>query len=264
MRIAISSDGRTIKSSKIVPTPKEFENGIEALKQVVVELSSGEKITAVAGSVAGPLDKTKSMLVASPHIPGWIQKPFKTQLESVFECRVLLENDTALGGLGEAVFGAGAGNKIVAFINIGTGVNGAKIEDGKIDENALGFETGHQIIVPSGKPCNCGGKGHLESYIGGENIERIYGQKAEDLKDPAAWDEIAKYAAIGINNTIVHWSPDILVLGGSVSQSLPLDRVKAHLTEELKIFPQIPEVVLGTLGHDAGFCGALKLLSLVD
>lgn len=260
MRIAISSDGKRIEYSKIVPTPGNFDIGIETLKHVTDELAGGEKIKAIAGSVAGPLDKQKTMLIASPHISGWIHKPFKDELEKAFDCKAVLENDAILGALGEANFGAGMGEKIVGFITIGTGVGGARIVNKKIDENALGFEPGHQIIVSGGNPCNCGGKGHLESYVGGNYIRKIYGQKAEEIKNPKVWDGIAKNLAIGLNNTIVHWSPDIVVLGGSVMRSLPLDRVKTHLNEYLTIFPDPPKLALGLLGHNAGFYGALELL----
>lgn len=260
MRIGVSGDGLTITRSKIVPTPQDFNQGILALKQTADELSNGEKITGVAGGVAGPLDQEKTMLVASPHIGGWIWKPFKSELEKAFDTSVYLENDTVMGGIGETVKGAGAGKKIVAYLAIGTGIGGARIVNQRVDENSLGFEPGHQIIIPDGNPCNCGGKGHLESYVGGLYIEKIYHQRAEDIRDATIWDEIAKYLAVGLNNTIVHWSPDIVVLGGSVMKSLSLEMVTEHLKNELKIFPQAPEIVKAKLGQDGGLYGALELL----
>ncbi len=260
MRIGVSSDGSTITGSRIVPTPQDFDQGILAFKQTADELSGGEKISGIAGGIAGPLDKDKTGLAKSPHIPRWINKPLKPELESIFGCRVILENDTVMGGIGEAVKGAGVGKKIVAYLAIGTGIGGARIVDQRVDSNSLGFEPGHQIIIPDGNLCNCGGKGHLESYVGGLYIEKIYHQKAEDIKNPAIWDKIAKHLGLGLNNTIVHWSPDVVVLGGSVMKSLPLDKVAAHLKNELKIFPQVPQIVLATLGHDGGLYGALELL----
>lgn len=260
MRMAVSTDGNTITRSKIVPTPQDFSQGILAFKQTANELSGAEKINGIAGGIAGPLDQEKTMLVASPHIGGWIQKPLKSELEKTFDTSVYLENDTVMGGIGEAVKGAGAGKKIVAYLAIGTGIGGARIVDQRVDSNSLGFEPGHQIIIPDGNPCNCGGKGHLESYVGGLYIEKIYHQKAEAITDPAIWDKIARYLAIGLNNTIVHWSPDVVVLGGSVMKSLPLEMVIDHLKNDLTIFPQAPEVALAILGHDSGFYGALELL----
>lgn len=259
MRVAVSSDKKEISNSKIIPTPKDFDKGIQAFKQIADQLG-GEPIKGVSGGIAGPLDSEKTMLLASPHISNWVQKPLKDKLEKVFNCPVSLENDTALVGLGEALKGSGVGYPIVAYITVSTGVGGVRIVEGKIDENALGFEPGHQIIVPDGNPCNCGGKGHLEAYVGGSYIEKIYGQKAENLKDPKIWDEISKYLAIGLNNTIVHWSPDAIVLGGSVIKSLPLNKLEQHLSQTLTIFTKHPPIKPATLGHNAGFYGAFTFL----
>lgn len=259
MRVAVSVDGETLTNSKIVPTPKDFEQGIQILKQVSKELS-GEKIESVAGGIAGPLDQDKTGLVKSSHILGWAGKPLKNELEKIFNAEVKLENDTAIGGLGEANFGAGKGYKIISFITIGTGVGGARIVDGKIDKNSLGFEPGHQIIVPEGNLCNCGGKGHLETYVAGSYLEKNYHQKSEDIKDPKIWDEVARYLSIGLTNTVVHWSPDIVILGGSVTQSIPLEAVQKYLNEYLTVFPKAPPVIKSTLGDDAGLYGALKLI----
>lgn len=248
-RIALSEDGQILTSTKVVPTEKDFESEIRLISQIAQELTAGQKIEAAAGGVAGTLDKEKSLLLSSPHLASWIQKPLKEELGQTFETGVYLENDAHLGGLGEAVFGAGKGFNIVAFITIGTGLGGVRIVNQKIDTNAQGFEPGHQIIYPDGNPCNCGGKGHLESYIAGAY-----------LKEPINWDEVARYLAIGLNNTIVHWSPDIVVLGGAISQKIPLEKVTTYLSEYLKIFVA-PEVVTGTLGQQAGLLGALKLIT---
>src|SRR5207237_385786 len=128
--------------------------------------------------------------------------------------------------------------KIVANIKIGTGVASSRIVDNKIDINAYGFEAGHQIIVIDGSICNGGGKGHLESYVGGSSIERFYGLKAEEIKDEVFWDKVARFLAAGIYNTIVFWSPEVIVLSGNVIKSISLERVKEHLKNFLKIFPK--------------------------
>lgn len=260
MRMAVSADGENIAKSKIIPTPQDFNQGIQALKQTADELTGGERITGVAGGVAGPLNKDKSMMVASPQLHDWIQKPLKAELMKAYGVAAHLENDTALVGLGEATKGAGNGKRIIAYLGIGTGVGGVRIVDQRIDKNSLGFEPGHQIIVPDGNPCNCGGKGHLETYIGGTYFPKIYHQKGEEIKDPGIWDGISKYLAIGLTNTVVLWSPDIIVLGGGVSKSIPLEKVQTYLSEFLTIFPQAPEILKATLGQDAGLHGALELL----
>lgn len=259
-RVGVSADGKTFKKTRIVPTPKDFDQGIQTLKQAADELSNGEKFTGVAGGIAGPLDKNKTGLIQSSHLPCWVNQPLRTDLENNFGCRVILENDTVMGGIGEAVKGAGAGNNIVAYIALGTGVGGKRIVEGKISKDSFNFEPGHQIIHPDGLLCNCGGKGHLEVYVSGSYFPQLYHKKGEDIKDPQIWDEISKNLAIGLVNTVVHWTPDIIVLGGGVSKSIPLEKVKSYLKEFLTVFPQTPEVMSATLGNDAGLYGALELL----
>lgn len=260
MRIATSSDGKTLTATKTVPTPKDFNQGIQTLKQTADELSSGQKIQSLAGGLAGPLDKDKTMLVKSPHIGGWVNEPFAKELAKALDASVHLENDADLATLGEATFGAGVGKSIVVYLTISTGVGGGRVVNKKIDENSLGFEPGHQIIVIDGEPCNCGGKGHLESYVSGWGLERIYGKRGEDITDPQIWDQVAKYLGFGLNNTIVHWSPDIVILGGSVMKSIAIEKVKVHLQDILTIFPQTPEITQSKLGDSAGLYGALSLL----
>lgn len=258
MRIATSLDGKTLSATKVVPTPPDFNQGIQTLKLAADELAQGGKIAAIAGGLAGPLDEDKTMLVKSPHLGDWVGKNFKQELSKVFNAPVSLENDADLAALGEACFGAGVNHQIVAYLTISTGVGGGRVVNQKIDENALGFEPGHQIIVPDGSPCNCGGKGHLESYVSGSGLQRIYQKKGEEITDPKIWDEAAKYLAIGLNNVTVFWSPDIIILGGSVMNSISLDAVRRYLKEVLTIFPQAPEIQLAKLGDPAGLHGALK------
>ncbi len=258
-RITVS-DGNSVPEPKIIPTPPDFQQGLQTIKTIADELANGQKIDGVAGGIAGPLDSDKTMLVKSPHVGGWINKPLKEELQKLFGNNVHLENDADLGGLGEATKGAGKDHNIVAYYTVSTGVGGVRIVDGKIDQNTLGFEPGHQIIIPDGNQCECGGKGHLEAYVGGLYLPRTYQQKGEEITDPKIWDEISKNLAIGLTNSTVHWSPDIFVLGGSVSKSLPLDRVEFYLKQDLTIFPKTPALAKGILGDSAGLYGALVLL----
>lgn len=251
-KIAVSSDGKTLTQSKTIPTEKDFEQAVLTVEKIAKQLANGQKIQAVAGGLAGVLDAQKTMLIKSPHLSSWVNKSVKLKLAAVFQAEVKLENDVALAGLGEAYFGQFKDQKIIAYIAIGTGVGGVRIVDQKIDRNSLGFEPGHQIIVPDGRVCSCGGKGHLETYVSGAY-----------LKEPINWDEVSRYLAVGLHNTIVHWSPNMIVLGGSVMKSIPLDKVKSYLNQYLTIFPACPEIVLAKLGDKGGLYGGLvKLMEL--
>ncbi len=261
-RIAFSGDGDAFGEPKVVATPEEFEKGIEQFKKAALELSGGKRIEAAAGGIAGPLDREKTKLVKSPHVSGWVGKPLKEQLQRILNSPVYIENDAAMAGLGEASYGKGRGRDIVVYITVSTGVGGARIVNGEIDRSAMGFEPGHQIIDADGTICpECGSvPGYFEKCASGSAIERRYGKKAYEIDDPAVWEEEARLLAYGLNNTIVHWSPDIVILGGSVMRSVPLDRVRFHLRTVLKIFPEPPLLEEAVLGDFGGLYGALHFL----
>ena len=237
MRLAVSKNGQAIDDIKIIPLPQNFDEGIQKIKELAKELLNGQEITEIAGGIAGPLDKNKSTLIASPHIRDWINKPLKETLEQTFRVRVILENDATLSSLGEAVYGGGKDYKIVGYVGIGTGVGGAKIINGKVEQTGLGFEIGHQIIEINGKPCHCGGRGHLECYVAGGYFKENFDIETANISDDNK-KEISHFLAIGLNNLAVAWSPEVIILGGSVMNSLSLELIQQNLDKVLTIFPQ--------------------------
>ena len=165
------------------------------------------------------------------------------------------------GALGWSVFGAGEGKRIVAYLAVGTGVGGARVVDQKIDENFLGFEPGHQIIqITSSKSQEPSSSRTLEELVGGRNLEKKYGKKADEIQDPWVWEEVSGYLAAGVVNTILMWSPDIVILGGAVIKSLGWDFLVQEVSKHLRVYPWVPPIVRGKLENRAGLYGGLALL----
>lgn len=266
MRVVAADREKFLGEPVVVSTPQDFNDGLDTLKRIVDNLTerlAGENraVTAIVGGIAGPLNKERTMLVKSPNLSGWVGHDIKNALHSTYKVPVLLENDAALVGLGEAHFGAGRGKSIIAYLTISTGVGGVRIIDGKIDHSSLGFEPGHQIIDPDNTLCpTCDGN-DLEAYVSGTSVEKRFGMKPYEIHDDAVWDELAKFLAYGINNTIVHWSPDIVVVGGSMMKEvgIPITAVRKHLAETLKIFPNIPQIEKAELGDFGGLYGSLGM-----
>ncbi len=251
-RFAVTENG-TIGTIQKVPTPQDFDIAMTTFSQVINDLRSNGHFTQAAGCSVGPLNFDKSRIINPPNLPKWHNKPLRESLEKISGCPVMIENDADLAGLGEATYGAGKGKSIVVYYTISTGVGGARIVDGQIDKSRFGTEPGHQIIDPNDP------KGHLEGLISGTALLTRYGKAGEEIQDPAIWSRVAESLAIGLHNSIVHWSPDIIILGGSVMKSLPLDLVLDHLKSRMHIFTEIPELVLTTL-DEPGLYGALSLL----
>jgi len=212
------------------------------------------------------------MTANPPNLPGWRKKPLKKDLEKLLRARVFFENDADIAGIGEAVYGAGKGYEIVAYLTISTGVGGGRIVKGKIDKNSMGFEVGHQIIdadntmYPKDKKFEQQFRekgwnlGSLTSYISGSAIRIRYGKDPKEIVERSVWEELANILAIGLNNVVVFWSPDVIVLGGSVMNKIPINFVKKHLKKTLKIFVKYPEIKKAELGDSSGLYGALAYL----
>jgi len=264
MRLTVSRDGKNIEEPKILKTPKDFNEGMLIFKKTAMSLSDGEKIKASAGGIAGPLNRKKEKLINSPNLPGWVNKPLKETIEKFINAPTHIENDAAVVGLGESLFGAGKDYAIVAYITVSTGVGGARIVDGKIDRSAMGFEPGHQIIEINGYLCpTCGIPGHLEGYVSGIAISKKYGKNPQDIIDNKVWDEVAYYLAFGIHNSLLHWSPDVIVLGGSMMEDISLEKVRENLHKILSIFPKAPLIRRAELGDIGGLYGALSIVKSI-
>ena len=266
-RIGISRTGDTIDASKTIPTTNTFESGIENIAAIARELSGSEKIEQAIGGIAGPLDQTHSMLISSPkkNLIDWGGKPLQKRLSEVVNAPIRLENDAALGALGEATAGAGKGAEIVVYLTVSTGVGGSRIVHRAIDPSAFGFEPGHQIIDPTGTLCtDCGDTpGTLENRVSGTALAHRFGKPAKEISDPAVWEELSLWLAYGVSNTILHWSPHVLVLGGSMitgDPAIPLDRVSYHLRQIVQVFPELPSIKKAEL-TDSGLWGALELIT---
>ncbi|MEX2369027.1 MAG: ROK family protein, partial [Candidatus Paceibacterota bacterium] len=180
-------------------------------------------IKAVVVGIAGVVDAENKKLFSSPNLPTWVGEPLAPYLEDFAELEtVYMVNDTDLGGLGEAHEGAGSKKGITAYLTVGTGVGGTRIVDGRIDRSTYGFEPGHQVIdvsdyLAATEASKEGSiRGHLEYYISGRNIEQRTGKSATDIQDEGLWATFENQLVAALNNVIVFWSPDTVVLGGSM------------------------------------------------
>jgi predicted NBD/HSP70 family sugar kinase len=257
-RIAGSRDLETFSDPVILDTPQSYSDGLAALVAAAQKITGGEPIEAIAAGVKGVLSEDKTTPLTAPQniLRDWREKPLAHDLESSLGARVVrLENDTALVGLGEAVHGAGRGASIVAYITVSTGVNGARIVEGAIDRGRA--EIGGQYLQVGDAPKS------LEDLISGAAISEKYGVHPKQIdKDSPVWEELARIAAFGVHNTILHWSPDRVVLGGSMFNEIgiPVPRVSFHVESIMHKFPHIPEIVHSSLADIGGLWGGLALL----
>jgi len=243
-RIAYSVDGQSFEDPVVFETVKNYEEGVALFFENIKKATNERGIKNIVGGI------TRSI--------GWSEEKLKEDLQKEFGVEIEIENDAAMAGLGEADFGAGKGFDIVAYITVSTGVGGARIVEGRIDEKSVGFEPGQQIIDIDG-----GETRTLEDLISGRALHQKTGKHPKEITDELVWQEHARFLAIGLNNIIVEWSPDCVVLGGSMitgDPAIPLDKTEEYLKDILKIFPKLPVIKKAELGDFGGLWGGLAYL----
>lgn len=266
-RVAITDDLQKYTEALTFKTPGTFKEGMKAIADAVARLTD-EEIRGMAGGVRGILNAERTELAYDTALSGWIDEPLVAELRKRFKCEVRIENDAALAGLGEAHFGAGRGHAIVAYHTVSTGVGGAKIENGTIDGYHVGFEPGHQILDIDRTILGEDIAPTLENLVSGSAVEARTGSKPYDIpQEDAIWDQLAEYLAHGLRNTVLYWSPDVIVLGGSMVLGNPrilLADVRRHAEEILGEELSCPLIVDAELGDMGGIYGAMALLRAAE
>ena len=259
-RVAGTRSFDSFVDPRIFDTPKKYEDTISLLAQTAQEIAGEDSIDSIGGGLGGPLEKNKKALVEGVNFPGWGGRPFADDLSlAMGGVPVYLENDSALVGLGEAVYGAGRDFEIVAYITVSTGLGGARIVKRKIDINSHGFEPGWQVLSLSSKD---DGEKYASDFLSGNAVEKATGKKPYETTDSAFWDEKARILAHFLNNVIVMWSPDVIVLGGSMMKEIgiPIPVTEKYLREIFKIFSDVPSIKKAELHDIGGLWGAMEFL----
>lgn len=242
-RVARADDRRLVRRLDF-PTQQSWAREKTRLAKAISHVSEGRKVQRVVIGLPGVLDHQHRTLLTAPNLRSWIRRPITRDLTFLTRSSVRAENDSALAGVGEAVYGSGRGARIMAYIGIGTGVGGARIVAGRIDERTYGFEPGHFFLD---------GKHTFEQLVGGKRLQR---------PSHPSWARVQHSIARGLVTVSVMWSPDLIVLGGGVMEHghLSLPDIRQALGRLLHVFPTPPRIVHSKLYSDAALYGGLVLL----
>lgn len=242
------------RDNSVTPAAKGREAVIDAirssaehaLEQGKLDLSG---ISAVGIGAPGPSNPKTGVLSTSPNLPGWQDVPITDILEDLFGKQAFLINDANAAALAEHRFGAGQGTHNLVYITVSTGIGGGIIINDDLYTGAIGTaaELGHMTINDKGPKCNCGNTGCWETLASGtalarearERIERgektlmrdlVSGdlqqlsaetvQQAAEQGDDLAGKIIgltAYYFGVGLANVINIFNPEMIVIGGGVS-----------------------------------------------
>lgn len=249
-RVARTDDKETFGEPIIFDTPQNFDKWFAIIISHIDTLRQGEQITTIVAGMAGVFSPDGS-IHSSPHLPAWQGISIKQKLGGWFNCEAIIENDTALVGLGEAVFGSGKGYDIAVYITVSTGVGGVRIVDGKVDRNKFGFEIGHQIVNKDKE---------LEYYLAGSSHEKRFNMPSKEIKDKKFWKEVNYYGGVMVANTTMYWSPAVIIMGGPVVNDMNLDEVLEHAKKFTPMYETLPVLVRSSLKSLGGLYGGMAYL----
>lgn len=264
---------------------------MEAIKTAGIAL---EDVSWVGVGAPGTINQDSGIVEYSNNLD-WYNVPIRTMLQERMQKPVYIDNDANAAAYGEYIAGSAKDVDISIMITLGTGVGGGIVINNKVYTgfNFAGAELGHQVIVVDGRPCTCGRKGCLESYASATGLIKTTKEAMEQDKDSEMWkvcnndisrvngrtafnaakqgdksaqavvDSYIKALACGVTNIINTFQPNILCIGGGVSNEG--DNLMNPLRELVKgeVYSRNSanntEVVLATLGGDAGLIGAALL-----
>ena len=247
MRMALGAEGRITNIQKI-PTPRTPEDAIAEL----VAFVENKEVLNAHGGIAGII--VEGVIQSAPHLSAWEGFDFANALTQALSIPVHIQNDAELAALGEATYGAGKGYPLVAYVGIGTGIGGALVSEGSVAPHAAGFEPGHQVLdVSTGET--------FEGLVSGSALQTKHGEPAH-LLPRSVYEENTPILAAGIYNVLLTWSPDVLVLGGSLmneENGYRLSTVEEAVREIAHALPTVPPIIRASLGDSCGLYGALAV-----
>lgn len=257
----------------------------ELLNQHSTDIS---QIMAVGIGVPGPVLTEEGIVVLPPIMPGWDGFPIRDTLQKEWGCPVSLNNDAELGALGEWAYGAGRGEKNLAFIKVGSGIGAGLIINQQIYGGITGSagEIGHLTIDENGPLCACGNHGCMEAFAGGHAIAVQAKKLVESGKrtllsnipvESLNAKEVAKAArhgdlpaqeiimragtfiGIAIAGLVNLFNPGAVIIGGSVAQAgdlLTTPIRQAVRERSLRASEQSVHITTAMLGRRSSLIGA--------
>ncbi len=296
----VDADHRVLGRAKRSTPAREGGDAIlaamlDAADEALDEAGVGRDDLVAAGvGSPGPLDAEAGVILFSPNL-NVRDYPIGPNLAAALGRPVLVQNDVRVGGWGEYRLGAGRGTRRMVAAFVGTGIGGCVIDDGQIVRGTTGNagEIGHLIVKAGGPRCGCGARGCLEALASRTAITRrihkaiqrgeatcLAGRvtsatsrlKSKDLSaavaaaDPVAIHEIhraARFLGLAIGGLINVLGPELVVLGGGVTEALGepyVELVRATARDQAMADPRaLVRIERGSLGDDAGLLGAALL-----
>ncbi len=221
--------------SKLLEAIKDIRQSVasEGVNPICVGLSAKGFIDHMSGMVIGP----------DQGIKGWINVPLAKIINQETGLPAYVGNDANMMTIAEHRFGAAKGYSNIIFVALRTGIGGGIIINGKLYRgvNNAGGEVGQMIINYTNGVSDKGIRGSYEYFASASAVVRRYkeeinGSAATDGKDLSCHEifelsytdcspasqivkENAELVGIGLANLITIFAPEIIVVGGGMSEA---------------------------------------------
>ena len=281
--ILMSAGAKELARYRVATPRNDYAATIAAIVNLAARLMQGIPTgTRIGIAVPGSISPLTGLMQNANST--WLNgRSFDRDLAVALATPVRLANDANCFALSEAIDGAGENVRIVFGVILGTGCGGGLVVNGRLLDGprSIGGEWGHNPLPWAtsdeypGPHCWCGRNGCLETWVSGPGMAadhaRLTGETLTAVEiaerarcgNDAAMATLSRHAdrlARGLAHVVNITDPDVLVLGGGLSQ-LP------HLYEQLPqlmgphIFADRASIVIKAprWGDASGSRGAARL-----
>lgn len=191
----------------------------------VVDALIDREVAGIGIGVPSVVDVEAGIVYDVQYIPSWVEVPLKRLLEDRYRKPVFVNNDANCFALGELYFGKGKGAGSMIGLTLGTGLGGGVIIHNKL---FAGYNCGAGEIGLLPYKDNV-----LEYYCSGSFFKNVYGLDGVvvfeaalrgDARALKLYSELGVHVGQGIKAVVYTYDPELIVLGGSVSQAFNLFR----------------------------------------
>ena len=247
---------------------------IEQIKKYITEFTDNRYgIVGIVIAIHGLVSKDEVI----HYIPSfqWHNINLKKDLSNEIDLPIYLENNANLCSFAERVYlYHDTDNLVCTTLYSGIGIGLMMNNDFFRGNTGFAGEAGHMIVVPEGRPCNCGNKGCWEKYASESSIIEYLSEnrKIKNLtyENIQYWlddgdeevhgliEHFIYYLSIGLNNIINMYNPDVIVLESELLRMYPdsLNKVRENLTSSIS---HCRELLISSLGKKSCVLGACAL-----
>jgi glucokinase len=270
--VALDESGAILQQLYLPTNDGENASWKQAVANAIreIRIQTGKDCSQVGISAPGLPDSDNTAIA---YMPGRMQGLENFSWKDFLQQPTYVLNDAVAALLCEARLGSAKNKKHAVMLTLGTGVGGAVLIDGKPYQGAFNKagHIGHMVIDCNSDPDITGMPGSLEDCIGNCTIvQRSKGRftSTHDLLDACrkgdelaieTWLKSVKHLAIGIASLTNILSPEIIVLGGGITEAgddlfLPLNEYMEKY--EWRTGGNKAEIVKADFGDMAGAIGA--------